>query len=148
MRHARTPIFLSDRRDDTAGYARALNDVLARAFAADRVVIGVDDITAGQAFDDRINQAIGQARVLLVLIGPRWLAPQADGMPRHWTCGAKARRCSARRRSCGCRVASRTVGSKPKASASPPAAPSWPAAARSVWWPTAGVARRWVTPCS
>ena len=75
-------VFLSYRRDDTAGYARALNDLLAREFGADRVFIDVDDIGAGQAFDARIAQAMGQARVLLVLIGPRWLAPQGDGTPR------------------------------------------------------------------
>jgi len=82
VRHAEAQVFLSYRRDDTAGYARALNDLLAREFGADRVFIDVDDIGAGQAFDARIAQAMGQARVLLVLIGPRWLAPQADGTPR------------------------------------------------------------------
>ena len=82
MSRAEAQIFLSYRRDDTAGYARALNDVLARSFGAQRVFIDVDDISAGQAFDARIAQAMGQARVLLVLIGPRWLAPQADGVPR------------------------------------------------------------------
>jgi hypothetical protein len=82
MSRADAQIFLSYRRDDTAGYARALNDVLARSFGAQRVFIDVDDIGAGQAFDARIAQAMGQARGLLVLIGPRWLAPQADGLPR------------------------------------------------------------------
>lgn len=75
-------IFISYRRDDTAGYARALNDALAQQFGADRVFIDVDDIGAGQAFDARIAQAMGQSRVLLVLIGPRWLAPQDGGPPR------------------------------------------------------------------
>ena len=75
-------IFISYRRDDTAGYARALHDALAQQFGAERVFIDVDDIGAGQAFDARIVQAIGQARVLLVLIGPRWLAPHDGGPPR------------------------------------------------------------------
>jgi TIR domain len=57
-------IFISYRRDDTAGYARALNDALAQQFGADRVFIDVDDIGAGQAFDARIAQAMGQARVM------------------------------------------------------------------------------------
>ncbi|GCL64570.1 toll/interleukin-1 receptor domain-containing protein [Pseudaquabacterium pictum] len=82
MNTAQAQIFLSYRRDDTAGYARALNDLLAQQFGAERVFIDVDDIGAGQAFDARITQAMGQARVLLVLIGPRWLAPQVDGVPR------------------------------------------------------------------
>ncbi len=75
-------LFISYRRDDTAGYARALNELLAQQFGADRVFIDVDDIHAGQAFDQVIAQALGRASVLLVLIGPRWLAPQADGLPR------------------------------------------------------------------
>ncbi len=75
-------VFISYRRDDTAGYARALNDLLAREFGAERVFIDVDDIAAGQAFDQAINRAVGGASVLLVLIGPRWLAAQAGGLPR------------------------------------------------------------------
>ncbi len=75
-------LFISYRRDDTAGYARALNDLLAREFGAQRVFIDVDDIPAGQRFDQAIAQAVDGAGVLLVLIGPRWLAAQADGLPR------------------------------------------------------------------
>jgi hypothetical protein len=75
-------LFISYRRDDSAGYARALNDRLAAAFGAERVFIDVDDIPAGAAFDATIAQALGGAAVLLVLIGPRWLAPQPGGMPR------------------------------------------------------------------
>jgi len=75
-------VFISYRREDTAGYARALNDTLAQQFGAERVFIDVDDIGAGQAFDQRIIQAMAQARVLLVLIGPRWLAPHDGGPPR------------------------------------------------------------------
>jgi len=80
-------LFISYRRDDTAGYARALNELLAQQFGADRVFIDVDDIHAGQPFDQVIAQALGGASVLLVLIGPRWLAPQADGLPRLHSAG-------------------------------------------------------------
>ena len=75
-------LFISYRRDDTAGYARALNDLLARAYGAERVFIDVDDIPAGAAFDAAIASALDGAAVLLVLIGPRWLAPHAGGLPR------------------------------------------------------------------
>ena len=77
-----TQVFISYRRDDTAGYARALNDALVRQFGAERVFIDVDDIAAGQPFDQTIHQALRQTRVLLVLIGPRWLAPHDGGPPR------------------------------------------------------------------
>lgn len=79
---AGVPLFISYRRDDTAGYARALHDLLAREFGAERVFIDVDDIAAGEPFDQAIARAAGGAAVLLVLIGPRWLAPQPGGVPR------------------------------------------------------------------
>ena len=75
-------IFISYRRDDTAGYARAVVDALSRSFGADRIFIDVDDIVAGLPFDEAIHQAVGQSAVLLVLIGPRWLAGPAGGPPR------------------------------------------------------------------
>ena len=79
---AGVPLFISYRRDDTAGYARALHDLLAREFGAERVFIDVDDIAAGEPFDQAIARAAGGAAVLLVLIGPRWLAAQPGGLSR------------------------------------------------------------------
>ena len=73
-------IFISYRRDDAAGYARAVGDVLARHFGADRVFMDVDDIGAGQAFDDAIERALGGSAVLLVMIGKRWRG-ERDGQP-------------------------------------------------------------------
>ena len=75
-------IFISYRRDDTAGYARAVYDALARRFSPQRVFIDVDDIAAGQPFDAAITQAVHGSLVLLVLIGPRWLAARNGGPPR------------------------------------------------------------------
>lgn len=73
-------IFISYRRDDTAGYARALCDDLARRFGASRVFMDVDDIAAGQVFGDVIQRAVGSSHVLLVLIGKHWLG-ERDGLP-------------------------------------------------------------------
>jgi hypothetical protein len=73
-------IFISYRRDDSAGYARALCDDLARRFGAASVFMDVDDIAAGQAFGDVIQRAVGSSNVLLVLIGPRWLG-ERDALP-------------------------------------------------------------------
>ena len=75
-------IFISYRRDDTAGYARAVYDALAGRFGHERVFIDVDDIVAGRPFDEAIHHAVGQSEVLLVLIGPRWLAGPAGGPSR------------------------------------------------------------------
>lgn len=76
------PIFISYRRDDTAGYARAVYDALAQRFGHQRVFIDVDDIAAGQAFDTAIEQAVVGSEVLLVLIGPRWPGERDGGPPR------------------------------------------------------------------
>ena len=79
----RTPqIFISYRRDDAAGYARAVYDELARQFGAERVFIDVDDIVAGQIFDDVIQRAVGQSLVLLVLIGKRWRGERDGALAR------------------------------------------------------------------
>jgi TIR domain len=75
-------IFISYRRDDAAGYARAVYDELARHYGADRVFIDVDDIGAGQAFDEVIRRAVGASQVLLVLIGKRWLGEREGAPPR------------------------------------------------------------------
>jgi len=73
-------IFICYRRDDGAGYARAIYDALSREFGAERVFIDVDDIAAGQAFDEVIRRAVGESKVLLVLIGKRWRG-ERDGLP-------------------------------------------------------------------
>jgi TIR domain len=65
-------VFISYRRDDAAGYARAVNDELTRCFGADRVFIDVDDIDAGQPFSDVIQRSVADSAVLLALIGKRW----------------------------------------------------------------------------
>jgi hypothetical protein len=73
-------VFISYRRDDAAGYARALYDELARQFGAERVFMDVDDIGAGQAFGEVIERQLGAAQVMLVLIGRRWLG-EREGAP-------------------------------------------------------------------
>ena len=75
-------IFISYRRDDAAGYARAVCDELARHFGAERVFMDVDDIGAGLAFDDAIRHAVGASRVLLVVMGTRWQGERAGAAPR------------------------------------------------------------------
>ena len=78
----RAQIFISYRRDDAAGYARAIYDALAQVFGAERVFIDVDDIAAGQAFVEVISRAVGESKVLLVLIGTRWLGERPGQAPR------------------------------------------------------------------
>ena len=75
-------VFISYRRDDTAGYARAICDELATHLGADRVFIDVDDIQPGQPFEQVIQREVGAANVLLVLIGRRWRGEREGAPPR------------------------------------------------------------------
>lgn len=70
-----TRIFISYRRDDSAGFARAIGDALGQRFGREQIFLDVDDISAGEAFDAEIERAVGASSVLLVLIGRRWAGP-------------------------------------------------------------------------
>ncbi len=80
-------IFISYRRDDAAGYARAINDELVRSFGAERVFIDVDDINAGQPFSEIIQRSVGDSAVLLALIGKRWRGERDGAAPRIFEAG-------------------------------------------------------------
>ena len=80
-------IFISYRRDDAAGYARAVNDELTRCFGAGRVFIDVDDINAGQPFSEVIQRSVGDSAVLLALIGKRWHGEREGAPPRIFEAG-------------------------------------------------------------
>ena len=75
-------IFISYRRDDAAGYARAVNDELVRSFGAGSVFIDVDDIQAGLPFSEIIQRSVGSSAVLLALIGKRWRGERDGAAPR------------------------------------------------------------------
>lgn len=66
-------VFLSYRRDDTAGDARRIHDRLAKRFGAGLVYIDVEDIPLGVKFMDHITNALRDASYVLIAIGPRWL---------------------------------------------------------------------------
>lgn len=75
-------IFISYRRDDSAGYTRAIYDQLVKRFSKDRIFMDVDAIEPGLPFDEVINQAVGRCEILLAMIGKRWLEQQAGVGPR------------------------------------------------------------------
>ena len=66
-------VFISYRRDDTAGHAGRLFDHLSRAFGEDGVFMDVDDIRRGDTFADTLTERLRQADVLLAVIGKQWL---------------------------------------------------------------------------
>ncbi|WP_372661891.1 toll/interleukin-1 receptor domain-containing protein, partial [Hydrogenophaga sp.] len=65
-------IFISYRRDDSAGYAGRLYDRLAAHFGADRVFMDVEGIEPGLDFVDAIEDAVDSCRVLIAIIGDEW----------------------------------------------------------------------------
>ena len=75
-------LFISYRRGDAAGYARALAESLGRHWGAEQVFLDVDDLQAGQPFAAALKQAVAGSAVLLVLIGPRWAGQGPSGRSR------------------------------------------------------------------
>lgn len=75
-------LFLSYRRDDSAGFAGRLADAMEAEFGAGSVFRDVDDIRPGEDFIHAIESHLQQVGVVLVMIGPRWLDAGADGRRR------------------------------------------------------------------
>ena len=70
-------VFISYRREDTAGHAGRLYDTMAARFGQPNVFVDVD-LAPGVDFVQRISEAVGECRVLLVIIGPRWASLTDD----------------------------------------------------------------------
>ena len=66
-------IFISYRREDSAGHAGRLFDRLREQFGKDRVFLDVVGIEAGVDFVETIDKAVGSCDVLLAVIGREWL---------------------------------------------------------------------------
>jgi hypothetical protein len=67
-------VFISYRRQDSAGHAGRLFDRLQTRIGPDHVFMDVAGIDAGADFVQRIDQALESSTVLLAVIGPEWLA--------------------------------------------------------------------------
>ncbi len=76
-------IFISYRREDSAGYAGRLYDIVSAHFGEGEVFIDVDEIPAGADFVKTIEQTEDGCSVLLVVIGKAWLLSDSQtGLPR------------------------------------------------------------------
>jgi TIR domain len=64
-------VFISYRREETAGHAGRLYDAMSSRFGNGNVFMDVD-MAPGVDFVQRIKDAVGGCHVLLVIIGPRW----------------------------------------------------------------------------
>ncbi|MCB1952702.1 MAG: toll/interleukin-1 receptor domain-containing protein [Zoogloeaceae bacterium] len=75
-------IFISYRREDSAGHAGRLEEALERHFGAHSVFRDVEDLPPGQPFPAALEARLHSADLALVLIGPRWLTAERDGVQR------------------------------------------------------------------
>lgn len=75
-------LFVSYRRDDSAGFAGRLTDALEQRLGAGSVFRDVDDITPGADFELAIGHGLQQVQAVLVIIGPGWLGARLDGQRR------------------------------------------------------------------
>ena len=66
-------VFVSYRRGDSEGQARALNFELVKLIGKDSVFMDVDSIALGQDFRHVLHERLESCDVLLALIGPGWL---------------------------------------------------------------------------
>jgi beta-lactam-binding protein with PASTA domain len=66
-------IFISYRREESAGHAGRMYDRLRERFGRERVFMDVSAIEPGIDFGEAIERAVSSCAVLLVVIGRRWL---------------------------------------------------------------------------
>lgn len=79
LRGEGSQFFICYRRDQSRWPARILYDELVARFGRSSVFMDVGAIDAGQIWPRRIEAAISECGVMLVLIGPDWLAARAPG---------------------------------------------------------------------
>jgi TIR domain len=66
-------VFISYRRDDSAGYAGRVRDRLERELGRDLLFMDVDAIPLGTNFTKVLHEEVAKCGVLLAVIGPNWL---------------------------------------------------------------------------
>ncbi len=78
-------IFISYRREDTRHAALALEAQLCRVFGDGAVFLDQKWIMAGEDWRESLHRALAGTRVVLALIGPKWLRAIARKPPAVWT---------------------------------------------------------------
>lgn len=66
-------LFISYRRSDAGPYARLLQVQFSRHLPDTPVLMDLDFIEAGTDFEEAIKKGVNSCRVLIALIGPKWL---------------------------------------------------------------------------
>ena len=71
-------VFISYRRDDSAGHAGRLFDRIRQHFDDDSILMDIETIKPGEDFVKSVSEAAGSSDVVIVLIGRRWLTVTDD----------------------------------------------------------------------
>lgn len=71
-------IFISYRRNDSAGHTGRVTDRLEREFGRELLFVDVDAIPLGHNFVKVLREEVGKCGVLLAVIGPNWLDARDD----------------------------------------------------------------------
>src|SRR5436309_8701377 len=71
-------IAISYRRYDSLPIAGRLYDRLQATFGKSNVFMDFDSIRPGLDFRTQIRDTIDRAEVVIAVVGPRWLGPEAD----------------------------------------------------------------------
>jgi hypothetical protein len=76
-------VFISYRRDDSAGYAGRIADSIEEHFGEHRIFRDIDSLEPGLDFAEAIERALESSEVLIAVIGKNWLtATDAAGQKR------------------------------------------------------------------
>jgi hypothetical protein len=75
-------VFISYRRQDSAGHTGRLRDRLVAEFGEDRIFLDVEAIDAGSDFVAQINSEVGRCDALIAVIGDEWLEADPGGQRR------------------------------------------------------------------
>jgi hypothetical protein len=75
-------VIVSYRRSDSRWITGRIADRLERDFGKGDVFVDIDAIPLGMDFRDHLRNVLNQCDVLLAVIGPNWLAPDATGRSR------------------------------------------------------------------
>lgn len=66
-------IFVNYRRDDDPSAAARIRDGLAAKFGTQNVFMDVDNLLAGQRFDEALAKALAECDVVIAIVGARWM---------------------------------------------------------------------------
>jgi hypothetical protein len=76
-------IFISYRREDSAGWTGRLSEDLRERFGPESIFMDIDTIQPGADFTEALQTAVSSCDVLLAIIGPKWATvTDTSGKPR------------------------------------------------------------------